>query len=206
MIRKNTSGNARAQEKTPGHCFMKKEAVPPVLLPQDRARAQELLATILEFMITPSAGHRDILLTIPMRLLGVSPAGSVSAAVCQQHTAVATGDPRPNPQTGRFDVRLNTPFGVASVAPCGLLLHIRAGIHRVPHLSCVRRGRRRFPIGNRQSNRVNHNHLPAHFLSIAHGCCRSSAPIPRCRQPVCSRRGSPKSGCDPVYNFCDCPG
>lgn len=113
-----------------------------------------------------------------MRLLGVSPAGSVSAAVCQQHTAVATGDPRPNPQTGRFDVRLNTPFGVASVAPCGLLLHIRAGIHRVPHLSCVRRGRRRFPIGNRQSNRVNHNHLPAHFLSIAHGCCRSSAPYP----------------------------
>ena len=71
-------------------------------------------------------------------------------------------------------------FGVAFVAPCGRSFpHIRAGnIHRVPRLSGARRRRRSFPIGNRQGNGVNNDQLPAHFLSIAHGCRCSSTPLP----------------------------
>jgi len=37
----------------------------------------------------------DILFGYVNRWLGVSPAGSVGAAVCLRHTAVATGNPRP---------------------------------------------------------------------------------------------------------------
>jgi len=37
----------------------------------------------------------DILFGYANRWLGVSPAGSVGAAVCLRHTAVATGNPRP---------------------------------------------------------------------------------------------------------------
>ena len=71
-------------------------------------------------------------------------------------------------------------FGVVCVAPCSRsFLHIRAGIkYRVPQRSGVRRGRRRFPMGNRQGNGVNNDQLPAHFLSIAHGCRCSSTPLP----------------------------
>jgi len=63
--------------------------------------------------------HRDILLDISMRWLGVSPAGSVSAAERLRPSAVATGDPRPNPRTGRFHVQSNAP-SARLFAPFGL--------------------------------------------------------------------------------------
>jgi len=62
--------------------------------------------------------HRDILLDIPMRWLGVSPAGSISAAECLRPSAVATGDPRPKPRTGYSRVQSNTPSARLS-APFG---------------------------------------------------------------------------------------
>lgn len=69
-------------------------------------------------------------------------------------------------------------FGVAFVAPAGRsFLHIRAGsIRRVPHLSGVRRGRRRFFIRDQPGDGVDYDNLPAQPPGVIYRS-RRSAPL-----------------------------
>lgn len=100
--------------------------------------------------------HRDILLAIPIRLVGVPPIPGLAALRPVEHTV-----------------------GVAFVAPAGRsFLHIRAGKtgrSRVPSGVC--RSRHNITVGNQPGNRVDHDDLTSHLLSIAHSRCRPAAPF-----------------------------
>ncbi len=103
------------------------------------------------------AGHRNIVFDIPMQLVGVPPSPGPDALRPVEH-ALRRGFSAPG---GRS------------------FLHIRAGnSRRVPRLSGVLRGRRKFFMGDQPGDGVDHNDLPAHLLGIAHSRRRSAAPFP----------------------------
>ena len=120
--------------------------------------------------------YRNILLDIPIRLLGVSPGGSVSATECLSTQWSPPATRAPKPRTVRFASSRTRLTAWLFRSPRSLVpAHPRKKYGRILRPSGVRWGQRGFTMGDRERGRVNHDNLPARLLSITDS---SSRPTP----------------------------